>query len=250
MIKEGERLDSTGFGEIKVIQHKGLGYGVDAVLLAAFAAGDTGAKSVVPSAKVADLGTGSGIVAFILSHKREDVCADGFELRADAYDRAQRACSINGLEDRVRFFNCDISDIKGEDYCEAYDAVVTNPPYFKKSAAMPNANYDKYTARHETTAELADFIETSKRILKQGGDFYMVHRPDRMVDIISVMREKGIEPKELQLVIPRTGEAANIMLVHGIKGAGAELRLLPDIPVHDEGTNYTKEINLIYERSV
>ncbi|MBQ0005026.1 MAG: methyltransferase [Clostridiales bacterium] len=250
MIKDGERLDSTGFGAIKVIQHKGLGYGVDAVLLAAFAAGETGAKGVSPSARVGDLGTGSGIVSFVMAHKREDITADGFELREDACDRAKRACLVNGLEERVRFFNCDISEITGEDFFETYDAVVTNPPYFKKSAAIPNASYHKYTARHETTAELEDFIETAKRMLKPSGDFYMVHRPNRMVDILASMREKGIEPKELQLVVPRAGEAANILLVHGVKGAGEELKLLPDIAVHNEGSDYTEVINLIYERSV
>ncbi len=250
MIKDEERLDSTGFGSIKVIQRKGLGYGVDAILLASFASGETGARGLAASARLADLGTGSGIIAFVTAHKRDDVCVDGFELRASAFDRAKRGCEINGLEERVRFFNCDINDIEGDSFVGCYDAVVSNPPYFRKSSAIPNANEDKYTARHETTAELSDFIETATKLLRSGGDLYMVHRPDRLADIIYEMRIHSIEPKELQMVVPRTGEAANILLIHGVKDAGAELRMLPELAIHSTDGGYSEIIERIYERSV
>lgn len=248
-LKDGERLDETGFGNIKVIQRRGMGYGVDSVLLAAFAAGETGARRIKASSRIADLGTGSGIIAFVLAHKLKDgdVKIDGFELRADAYDRACRACEMSGLSDRVSFTCTDIHDIESSLF-GSYDAIVSNPPYFKRAAAIPNANSDKFTARHETTADLADFAQCASRLLRDGGSFYMVHRPDRLADIICEMRTAGVEPKELQFVVPRAGETANILLVHGIKGAGSEMKLLPEISVHEDEDTYTDFIEELYER--
>ncbi len=249
MLRDGERLDNTGFGGIRVIQRKGLGYGVDAVVLAAFAAGETGASGVASNAKIADLGTGSGIIPFILSHKLDDADITGFEMRENAFDRAVRACELNGLQESVHFVHSDIMNIDMDRYAECFDAVVSNPPYFRKDGAIPNSNGDKYVARHETTATLADFCGQAARLLRPRGCFYMVHRPDRLVDIFCEMRAAGIEPKEIQLIVPRIGEAANIVLVCGVKGGGSELRFLPDLPVHKEGQEYSDIIERIYEHN-
>lgn len=239
------RVDNTGFGDIVVLQNEGLGYGVDSVLLAAFAAGETGAKEIKKGARVADLGSGSGIVGFVLCHKIPEVTVLGVEKRASACDRAVEAAKLSKIDDRVQFV---VADVKGYTSSEEFDAVVTNPPYFRKSAAIPNEDSDKFIARHETSAELADFIETAARMLKNGGDLYMVHRPDRLADIFCEMRNCRIEPKELQLVVPHPGEVANIALVHGVKGAGSELRMLEEIAVHDTDGKYTNIIEEIYER--
>lgn len=240
-----ERIDDTGFGNIKVIQNEGLGYGVDAVLLAAFASGETGAKSIRPGSRVADLGSGSGIIGFVLCHKIETVTVLGIDKRSGSVDRALRAANRNSMADRITFIE---ADIKGFSSDNKFDAVVSNPPYFKQNAAIPNDDSDKFVARHETTANLRDFLVTAKNLLKDGGDFYMVHRPDRLADILTEMRNCGIEAKTLQLVVPHPGEAANIVLVHGVKGAGSELKLLPEIAVHDKDGNYTEIIQSIYER--
>ena len=129
-----ERIDDTGFDGIRVIQKKGSGYGVDAVLLAAFAAGDTGAKR--PSKadgntlRIADLGTGCGVAAFILYHKFGSARITGYDINSEVISRANRACVLNGLTDDIDFICCDINDIEtGGDY----DAVITNPPYFKRT---------------------------------------------------------------------------------------------------------------------
>ena len=251
MLKDGERLDRTGFGEIVVIQRKGLGYGVDAVLLAAFAAGETGALPIdtrASGASVADLGAGNGVISFILAHKLKDVRLTGFEVREDAYDRAVRACEINGLTEKIEFVKDDILNAVTLENEGSFDAVVSNPPYFKKGAAIPSSGDDKFIARHETTALLADFTETASRLLKSGGSLYMVHRPSRLAEIFEAMKQAGIEPKELQMVAPRAGEAANIVLVHGIKGAGPDLSILPEIAVHTEGEGYSELVEKIYEK--
>ena len=246
-----ERVDDTGFGGIRVIQNKGSGYGVDAVLLAAFAAGDTGAKGLpVKSRKplrIADLGTGCGVAAFILYHKLGGALVTGYDINENAVDRARRACLMNGLDESIDFICTDIKDIDAE---ALFDAVITNPPYFRRTPDEPGAAEpdERYVARHETTADISDFASVTARMLRDGGHLYMVHRPDRLADIIAEMRAAGLEPKEMQFVVPKAGRTANIVLVHGIKGAGAELRMLPQIAVHTEDGGYTDEILRYYER--
>lgn len=258
-----ERTDDTGFGGIKVIQSKGSGYGVDAVLLAAFACGETGARGLAKNAasplRIADLGTGCGVVAFILHHKLGGARLTGFDVNGNAVSRAQRACEMNGLTEDVDFICCDIKDIVSEEGCSraegksfrgAFDAVVTNPPYFRRTPDEPGAADpdERYIARHETTAGIRDFARVSAAMLREGGSLYMIHRPDRLADIFNEMRSAGIEPKEMQLVVPSAGKAANMVLIHGIKGAGAELRMLPETAVHSADGAYTKEILEYYER--
>lgn len=245
-----ERTDDTGFGGIRVIQKKGSGYGVDAVLLAAFAAGDTGADGIAAGSRVADLGTGSGIVAFVLHHKLGAARITGFDVNPDAADRASRACSANGLEGDVDFVCTDILDI-GEDLGGSFDAAVSNPPYFRRTPDEPGAAEpdERYIARHETSAGIRDFAAAASMLLKDGGCFYLVHRPDRLADIFEALRSAGIEPKEMQMVAPCAGRSANIVLVRGVKGAGAELHMLPEIAVRDHGGNYTEELMRFYERS-
>lgn len=247
VLLEGERIDKTGFGEYVVVQGKGFSYGVDTVLLAAFANGETGAQAISNNAKVMDLGTGNGIIPFILAHKNKTLTITGAEVQELSYDRAMRGLAINNLEQRVSFVNSDILALRDKFEAGTFDAIVTNPPYFKRGAAMMSNASAKMIARHETTATLDDFLRVSGELLVNGGSFYMVHRPDRMVSILSCMRAHGIEPKALELVAPRPNEAANILLVHGVKGAGEELKMLPEIHVYD-GREYTEEIQRMYER--
>lgn len=247
-----ERIDDTGFGDIRVIQNKGSGYGVDAVLLAAFAAGETGARGLPKGAavplRIADIGTGCGIAAFILHHKLGGAVLNGYDVNANAIDRAQRACAINGLSSDIDFVCTDIKDIETSG---GFDAVITNPPYFRRTPDEPGAAEpdERYIARHETTADFPVFAAVSAGLLKEGGHLYIVHRPDRLADVFCGLRAAGIEPKEMQFVVPKADKAANIVLVHGIKGAGAELRMLPQIAVHTDSGGYTDEILKYYERS-
>ena len=258
------RTDETGFGDIKVIQKKGYGYGVDAVLVAAFAAGETGAAGIAVSGteenspakasdpvRIADLGTDCGIVAFILSHKIPGAFVLGIEKREEAADRARNAVLLNGLEDRVSIMTADINEIcngSSDDLLASFDAVVSNPPYFRKGSAIPSSSADRFTARHETTAGIDGFARTASAMLRSGGSFYLIHRPDRLADIFTALRDYGLEPKEMQMVLPHPGEPANLVLIHAVKGAGPQLKMLPELAVHNTDGSYTESILRIYER--
>lgn len=248
-----QRIDDTGFGNIRVIQNPGYGYGVDAVLLAAFAAGETGARSIPPGSQIADLGTDCGIVAFILTHKIRGLLVTGIEKREEAAARAVRAAELNGLGDRVVIVTADIHDIASGDgtsdslQCR-FDAVVSNPPYFRRNAAVPSASDDRYIARHETTADIRDFSRAAASMLREDGSFFLIHRPDRLADIFEALRSSGLEPKEMQMVVPEDGKPANMVLIRAVKSAGPELRMLPDIAVHTADGGYTEAVLRIYER--
>lgn len=263
-----ERPDEIGFGGLRLIQGTGFRYGVDAVLLASFAAGETGGKGISKKAqpiRICDLGCGNGIVSLVLTHKIPTSHITGVEVRRSEARRAMENAALNQLSDRFQVIWSDVLDlsiVKTEVPVEdegtlaelsvveaSFDAVVMNPPYFRRGGAIPNAASDKYIARHETTATLEDFLRVAAKLLPKGGDLFLVHRPDRLVDICTAMRAQDLEPKELQMVVPHPGEKPNILLIHGIRGAGSELRVLPEICVRDENGTYTMTIHRLYERS-
>ena len=247
MQRKPERIDDIGMGGFKVVQGDGFSYGIDAVLLSAFASGETGAKPVKSRLKmrVADLGTGNGIIPFILAHKLPISEIVGFERNSVALDRAVRGREMNALENRISFVLTDVSQLDG--YDGFFDAVVTNPPYFRRGSGIPNEDSAKFIARHETTAGVTEFAKCGSQILKSGGDFYMIHRPSRLPDIFEAMRAAALEPKELQLVVPSSNEPANLVLIHAVAGAKPDLKMLPEIAVYNsDGSGYTDLIKRIY----
>ncbi|MBR2001536.1 MAG: tRNA1(Val) (adenine(37)-N6)-methyltransferase [Firmicutes bacterium] len=260
-LREGERLDDTGFSGYRLIQKpEEFCYGVDAVLLANFAS-----KHARNNHKICDLGTGTGIVPLVLAHKTEARQIVGVELQQDSWDRAMRMRALNQLEDRLAFVNTDVLTIAGPKLGKknvaklegeavqllqagTFQIVTTNPPYMAGASALQSHNDAKRIARHETTAGVREFVAAAARLLDERGEFCMVHRPSRLADIIAACREFKLEPKELQMVAPRLGEAPNILLIRCKKGGGAELNVLPTLPVYGEDGQYSKEIMEIYER--
>jgi Predicted O-methyltransferase len=245
-IYEGERIDEIGFGNLRLIQKpEDFCYGIDAVLLATFA-------QIRRGAAVIDMGTGTGIIPLILSHRTEAEKIVGVEIQEGSYNRGLRNVSINGLEDRVVMIRGDVKHLIRDKLADkhSFDAVLTNPPYVKGGGGIKNKDSARTIARHETTAELADFIREGSLLLKDRGDFYMVHRPSRLVDICILCRQHRLEPKELRLVSSNREAAPNILLLHCVKHGRAELKFLDPLYVYDEAGNYTDEILRLYERSV
>ena len=260
-LRDGERVDDTGFSGYHLIQKpEEFCYGVDAVLLADFAS-----KNSRRGQRICDLGTGTGIVPLVLAHKTEAKQIVGVELQYDSWDRAMRMRTMNGLEDRLAFVNTDVASIAASKLGKrpvvkldgeaaeflkpgSFQIVTTNPPYMAGKAALLSNNDAKRIARHETTAGVREFVAAAARLLDERGEFCMVHRPSRLADIITACREFKLEPKELRMVAPRLGEVPNIMLIRCKKGGGAELNVLPTLPVYGDDGQYSREIMEIYER--
>lgn len=247
VISEDERLDEIGFGKLKLIQKpKDFCYGVDAVILADFAV-----KNLKRSPNtIVDLGTGTGILPLILSHKTKASRIIGVEIQEDSFLRAQKNSKYNNLEDRVSFINGDIKDYKFGWGCNlkgTADVVVSNPPYFISGGGIINDLAPKTIARHETTAGLKEFMACASHLLKPKGDFFMVHRPSRLADICYYGREHGLEPKDMCFVSPTAEGIPNILLVHFVKGGGKELKFHKPLAVYDRSGNYTEELLEAYK---
>ncbi len=241
-----ERIENIGFGELRLIQQPdAFCYGIDAVILSDFA------NSLYPEFEHAvDLGTGNGIIPFILSHKNKKAHFTGIEIQAESVDLAKRSCKMNELDDRIEFVHSDVSELDFSIFKEKnVDIVTCNPPYFKRGGAIPSSNQGKFIARHETTATVEEFIKTASRILNGKGHFFMVHRPSRLVDIFFFCRKYHLEPKHIRYVVPKQGEIANIVLIHCTAKGGKELKHLKELCVYNENGDYTDEIKLIYERN-
>lgn len=240
-VSRDERIDEIGFGNLKLIQKPSdFCYGVDSVILSDFAARCCKRKP----ANIVDLGTGTGVIPLIMSHKTDAAEIIGVEIQEDSYKRAVRNAKLNHLEERVSFICSDVKDFPswGEAYKGSIDMVVSNPPYFISGGGIKNHKAPKTIARHETTADLNDFMRCAAYLLKAGGEFFMVHRPSRLVDICSYARDNKLEPKEMCFVSPNKDAIPNIVLIHFVKHGGKELKFLPPLFVYDEQGNYTQQL--------
>ncbi len=251
-VLEGERLDEIGFGDLKLIQKpEEFCYGVDAVILADFAAKYTSSANhkSYNNVKAVDLGTGTGIIPLVLSHKTLWNNLIGVEVQIDSYYRAVRNARLNGLESRMSFINGDVKDFDrtwGQDIKGCVDIVTSNPPYTQGTGGLKSSNAAKAIARHEITACLEDFIKCAAGLLKSKGDFFMVHRPSRLVDICCFARKYGLEPKEMCFVSANQQTAPNIILIHMVKGGGKQLKLLEPLFVYNIDNTYTDKLRECY----
>ena len=242
-LKENERIDDLEFKGLKIIQNeKGFCFGMDSVLLSDFA------KNMKNNSTVLDLGTGTGIIPILLCGKTNLKKVVGIEIQQDVANMAKRSSQLNNLQDRFEVVNTNIINLKNIYEKQSFDVIVTNPPYKKENTGITNENEAKLISRHEITANLEDFISISKDLLKDKGEFYMVHRPERLVDILSLMRKYKIEAKILKFVSPNRNKEPNLILIKGIKNANSFLRVEKNLYVYNEDGKYTNEILKIYNK--
>ena len=252
LLLEGERLDEIGFGELKLIQKpEEFCYGVDAVILADFAARNMN-RGRGKTGIVADLGSGTGIIPIILQHKASLDKIYAVEVQEASYKRINRNISMNKLEDKLEAVHSDVLHLLEHrpELKNLCDVVTSNPPYFMAGGhGLTNENDAKRIARHETTAKLEDFIRVTASLLKDKGELFMVHRPSRLVDICELCRKYKLEPKTLRFVAPNKNRGPNIILVRAVKYGNPELIVEDPLYVYkEEEKSYTDEIMTIYER--
>lgn len=241
-LKQTERLDDLQCRGYKIIQEvDGFCFGIDSVLLANFA------KEIKKDAEVIDLGTGTGIIPTLLCAKTNAKNIIGVEIQKQICDMARRSIIYNNLEKRFQIKNIDVNEIKKEFLPHSFDVVITNPPYKKKGTGLINEKSKKEIARHETTATLEDFIKQASFILKDKGEFYIVHKVERLVDIFYFMRKYKIEPKLLQMVSPKIGKEPNLVLIKGIKSGRSFLKMKPTLYLYDDKDQYTKQLKKFVE---
>ena len=243
LLKENERIDDLEFQELKIIQKpEGFCFGIDAVLLSDYA------KEIKNNAKVLDLGTGTGILSILLSGKTKLSKIYGIEIQKEIADMAQRSVELNNLNNKIEIINTDINNLEDFFDINTFDAIVTNPPYKNENSGKINDNEYKYISRHETTANLSKFINISFKMLKDKGSFYMVHRPERLVDIIYELRKNKLEPKNIRFVYSNKNKEPKLVLIKAVKNANRFLKIDKPLFIYDEDGKYTDELLKIYNK--
>lgn len=247
MLKDGEVLnDLLGYEGLKIIQNPEMfNFSLDSTLLGYFATINKKTQSIV------DLCTGNGPVPLFLSlRSKADII--GVEIQDCSYDLAVRNVAVNHLEDRIKIVQGDLKGISKVVGPNRHDLVTCNPPYFKVSDEKNFNKNDFLTiARHEVLATLDDVVKEAGILLRHGGRFCMVHRPDRLVEILTVFQKYKIEPKRMRLVYPRRTKEANTLLIEGVKGGNkGNLRIDPPLYVYEEGAprQYSEEILQIFHQ--
>ncbi len=239
---EDESIDDLQLDNLYLIQKKqGFRFGVDAVLLSNFA-------KVKNKHRVVDLCTGTGIVPFLIQGKYKPKEVVGIEIQEDMVEMASRSSKYNEIENIVKFINADLKDLGLLRTLGKFDVLTVNPPYKLNNSGIINPHDKLAIARHEILCNLEDVIIAARQLLKDNGRMYMVHRPERLIDIFELMRKHRIEPKRVQMIQPNTNKAPNIVLVEGQRDGGAYLKWEKPIYVYNEDGTYTKEINRIYGR--
>ncbi|MBQ8235120.1 MAG: methyltransferase [Clostridia bacterium] len=212
-----ERIDVINDG-LTLSQHKEhLNFGTDALLLAAY---------IQKADKGAELGAGNGIISLLCASRKKLAHIDAWEIQPAVAELCQKNVLENGLTDVITVKNEDLRDARGE-IEGSYRAVFTNPPYMKVHAGKDCQSPQKQIARHEVAGDIFDFCRSASRLLCFGGDFYCVYRPDRLVDLLSAMREADLEPKILTTVCESPAHAPCMVLVKGKKGGKAGLYCSP-----------------------
>ncbi|AJD27232.1 tRNA1(Val) (adenine(37)-N6)-methyltransferase [Clostridium botulinum] len=240
IIKEDETLDDLQLKGIHVIQKKqAFRFGIDAVLLANF-------PTIKNGAKVVDLCSGTGIIPFILAGKTNASNIIGIEIQKEIADMANRSIKYNNLQKKVRFIEGDLKNLKLLKDIEKVDVVTVNPPYKTQGTGIININDKNAISRHEICCTLDDVVKAAKVLLRDKGKLYMIHRPDRIVDIMNVMRKYYIEPKLIRTIHPAVDKPPSMILIEGQKNGGKFLKWDRPLYIYDENNKYTNEVKRIY----
>ena len=198
--------------------------------------------------KILDIGSGNAPIPLILS-TLTDAQIMAVEIQKDVYELGRESIKINKLENRIDFINADINELYKEIDTEIFDVITCNPPYFKvnESSNLNDSEY-KTIARHEIKLDLEKLFKIAKKLLKNKGNIAIVHRPERLSDIVSEMKKNNIEPKRIQFVYPSINSEANILLIEGTKNGNPGVKILPPLISHKQNGEYTEQVKQFFEK--
>ncbi|MEW9503333.1 tRNA1(Val) (adenine(37)-N6)-methyltransferase [Jeotgalibacillus marinus] len=235
-----ERLDFLLAEDLAIIQSPSVfSFSLDAVLLARFV------HVPIQKGSLIDLCSGNGVIPLLLSTRTKGKIV-GVEIQERLHDMAIRSIAHNGLEGQLSMIHDDLNKVVPNLGAARHDVVTCNPPYFLTSSMEEkNVNEHFAIARHEIMCTLEDTIKASSQLLKQGGKAAFVHRPGRLLDLVTLMRKYRLEPKRIRFIYPNNGKEANTILIEGIKDGRSDVKILPPLYVHEENGEYTSEIKEI-----
>lgn len=240
LLQDGERLDDLHYKGLELIQNKKeFCFGIDAVIL-------TGFTKVKENERVLDLCTGTGVIPLLLSAKTKGETFWGCEVQDTMVDMAKRSVAYNALESHVQIVHRDLKTLEKEHTDGKFHVVTCNPPYMNTGGGLVNPYAGKAIARHEILCTLDDVVAAAARMLLPNGRFYMIHRPQRLVEIFEVCRKYQLEPKTLRMVHPFATEEATMVLLECISHRNPLLKVLPPLVIYESQNQYTNELNEIH----
>lgn len=226
-----------GYENLKIYQNTEMfKFSLDSVLLANFITINQSTK------KILDIGTGNAIIPLILSTKTSAKIT-GVEIQKEVSLLANKSVKINNLENQIKIINQDINEYSKLEETEIYDILTCNPPFFKlnEKSILNESEYRKI-ARHEISLDLEKLIKISKKLLKNNGKLALVHRPERLIEIIETMKKNNIEPKKICFIYPKINKEANMLLIEGTKNGKPGVKVLSPIYTHNLDNTYTEAI--------
>jgi len=226
-----------GYENLKIYQDTEMfNFSLDSVLLPNFVTITKKTKRIL------DIGTGNAVIPMILTTKT-DALIDAVEIQKDVYELGKKSIELNNLQDKINIINQDIKEYSKNMETDTYDVITCNPPFFKVTETSNlNMNDYKTIARHEVKLNLDDIMSIGRKLLKNNGNIAIVHRTDRLIDIITTMRKYNIEPKKIRFIYPKKNTESNIVLVEGTKNGNPGLKILSPLVSHTEEDEYTDEI--------
>lgn len=234
--------DLLGYNKLKIYQDTEMfNFSLDSVLLPNFITINKNVENIL------DIGTGNAPIPLILSSKT-NAKITAIEIQKEVCELAKKSVELNNLQEQIKVIHGDINILKDELPINYFDIITCNPPFFevKKESKLNQSDY-KTIARHEITLNLNQICAIAKRLLKNDGILGIVHRPERLTDILIAMRENNIEPKKIRFVSPKTGENANTVLVEGVLNGKKGLNVLSTLISHNPNGDYTDEIKQYFE---
>jgi tRNA1(Val) A37 N6-methylase TrmN6 len=239
-INENERIDELHRNDYKIIQNpKSFCFGIDAVVLSFFA-------KVKENEIVLDMGTGTGIIPILLEAKTKGRHFKALEIQPESVDMATRSVKLNDLQNKIDIIEGDIKEADKLFPLSSFDVITCNPPYMNNGKGLINEYSKKAIARHEIHCTLDDVIISASKLVKVGGRFYMVHRPNRLAEIISKLKKNKLEPKRIRFVHPYVNKESNMVLIESVRHGKPMMKVEPPLIVYNSKNAYTDEIYEIY----
>ena len=234
------KIDDLGINGYQIIQkEQGFCFGMDAVLLSDFA-------QVKNGGRVLDLGTGTGILPILMEAKSNAAHLTGLEIQSEMAEMAARSVKLNHLEDKIEIVEGDIKEASAIFSHDSFDTITSNPPYMIGQHGLKNPSETKAIARHEILCTFADITVAAKKLLKNKGKLFLVHRTFRLSEILCQLSKDGLEPKRIRFVHPYIDKEPNIFLLEAVKGGKSRMTVEPPLIVYEKEGKYTEEIYKIY----
>ena len=236
----GERIADLERNGYRIIQNKnGFCFGMDAVLLSGFV--QAGTKD-----KIIDLGTGTGILPLLLRAKTGSRDITGLEIQSAMAEMAERSVKLNDLEEDIKIVCGDLKEADQLFPLGSFDVVTCNPPYMKADGGLTNPDEGKAIARHEIKCSFEDVVKAAKKLLKSGGKLFLVHRPERLAELITTLKQNGMEPKRLRMVHSFVDDKAVMVLIEAASGGGTFMKVEKPLIIYKDKNVYSDEIDEIY----